>query len=262
MAPARTNDKGKHMNAEQQETEGAIPVYNATNGNNNWATPRTFLNAFLAELDLPPVGLDIAAAQATTLAPLYFAPDHPDRSRRDALKRRASWQMDRDPAAPAPRVTRYLNPPYGRLCTICKDKVWKGKPSGLPKEEWCERRGHTSSTVLDWVRRADDEGRRGLDPLVMLVPARTDTEWWHRHVHGVAARVFFVEGRLRFLDSNLQPAGQGPAPFPSAMIEYVPHQLGGRWITQFGTITNEGRVVRAAERRLACGTCGGESCHS
>lgn len=236
-----------------------VPAYNRTNGNNNWATPRAFLAEALTALDLPPVGLDLAATRATTLAPLYFAPDHPEKARRDALRRKASWTIPADPSTDLPPYrTRYLNPPYGRLCTVCPDKVWKGKASELPRDEWCERKGHTSSTVLDWVSRAAQEGRIGIvQPLVMLVPSRTDTEWWHRHVHGVASRVFLIEGRLRFLDEALQPAGAGPAPFPSALIEYVSvtGQV-GLWSTQYGTLTSEGRPGNVPTRRPICGTCG------
>ncbi len=43
-----------------------------------------------------------------------------------------------------------------------------------------------------------------------LVPARTDTRWWHEHVAG-RADVFLLRGRLAFGD------GEQAAPFPSAL---------------------------------------------
>jgi site-specific DNA-methyltransferase (adenine-specific) len=43
---------------------------------------------------------------------------------------------------------------------------------------------------------------------VALLPARTDTRWFHDYVYG-RAKIYFVRGRLKFGD------GKGSAPFPS-----------------------------------------------
>ena len=68
--------------------------------------------------------------------------------------------------------------------------------------------------------------------------------------------------RLRFLDEALQPAGAGPAPFPSALIEYMPRPPAGAWITQYGTLTSDGKAVQIVDRRMRCGSCGSVGCHS
>ncbi len=47
--------------------------------------------------------------------------------------------------------------------------------------------------------------------VVCLVPARTDTRWWHDYCMK-ANEIRFVKGRLYFND------GEGRAPFPSAVI--------------------------------------------
>lgn len=47
---------------------------------------------------------------------------------------------------------------------------------------------------------------------VFLVPARTDTKWFHDIVLPKAKEVRFVRGRLRFGD------GKDPAPFPSMVL--------------------------------------------
>lgn len=76
--------------------------------------------------------------------------------------------------------TVFVNPPYGRE---------------LPK----------------WVHKARTEAEQGSATTVAaLVPARTDTAWWHDHVTG-HADVFLLRGRLRFGD------GKQSAPFPSAL---------------------------------------------
>ena len=61
-----------------------------------------------------------------------------------------------------------------------------------------------------WVAKCAEESARGA-VVVGLVPARTDTRWWHMQIAG-AADVFMLRGRLRFGD------GAMPAPFPSAIV--------------------------------------------
>jgi hypothetical protein len=46
--------------------------------------------------------------------------------------------------------------------------------------------------------------------IVALVPARTDTRWWHEHV--AQHEVEFLPGRLRF------GGAKHSAPFPSAIV--------------------------------------------
>lgn len=48
---------------------------------------------------------------------------------------------------------------------------------------------------------------------VMLVPARTDTQWFHKYINH-KAEVRFIKGRLKFGDS------QNSAPFPSMVVIY------------------------------------------
>lgn len=63
-----------------------------------------------------------------------------------------------------------------------------------------------------WLRKAALENDGGVT--VCLVPARTDTAWWHDWVVGHASEVRFIRGRLKFGDSNAS------APFPSAVVVY------------------------------------------
>jgi DNA N-6-adenine-methyltransferase (Dam) len=49
---------------------------------------------------------------------------------------------------------------------------------------------------------------------VFLVPARTDTRWFHDLVLPEAKEIRFVRGRLRFGD------GKYPAPFPSMVLVF------------------------------------------
>ncbi len=75
----------------------------------------------------------------------------------------------------------YMNPPYGR---------------SIP---W-------------WTAKARAETVLGrASSVIGLVPARTDTRWWHGDIAGVAD-AWLIKGRLSFGD------GKQPAPFPSALL--------------------------------------------
>ena len=78
--------------------------------------------------------------------------------------------------------TTFINPPYGR---------------GIEK----------------WIKKAFNESRKENTKVVMLIPARTDTKYWHQYVMK-ADEIHFVKGRLKFGDS------QNSAPFPSAVIVF------------------------------------------
>ena len=47
--------------------------------------------------------------------------------------------------------------------------------------------------------------------VVMLIPARTDTSYFHDYIYG-KTEIRFVRGRLKFGDSN------NSAPFPSMVV--------------------------------------------
>lgn len=80
--------------------------------------------------------------------------------------------------------TVWLNPPYGRV-------------------------------IRDWMEKALHASRRGAT-VVMLVPARTDTFWFHEVAMRHASKVIFIRGRLKFGGS------QHPAPFPCIIVVLRP----------------------------------------
>lgn len=74
----------------------------------------------------------------------------------------------------------WMNPPYGRQIGI-------------------------------WVKKAKETARQGKATVVCLLPARTDTAWWHDYVMK-ANEIRLIRGRLKFGNSK------GSAPFPSAVV--------------------------------------------
>ncbi len=67
--------------------------------------------------------------------------------------------------------------------------------------------------IVRWIRKAYESSLEGAT-VVCLVPARTDTLWWHR---------FATKGEIRFLKGRLRFGGsKNSAPFPSAIIVFRP----------------------------------------
>ena len=68
-----------------------------------------------------------------------------------------------------------------------------------------------------WIAKARRSAGAGAT-VVCLVPSRTDTAWWHKHVIG-HAEVRFVRGRIRFVGAKAS------APFPCAILIYRPDRI-------------------------------------
>ncbi|PZL70215.1 adenine methyltransferase [Enterococcus plantarum] len=68
-----------------------------------------------------------------------------------------------------------------------------------------------------WLAKAWQEYQR--DPnrtIVFLIPARTDTSYWHDYIFG-KAEIEFLRGRIKFEDNGQK---KDAAPFPSAVVVY------------------------------------------
>lgn len=81
-----------------------------------------------------------------------------------------------------------LKMPWSGVC-------WCNPPYGKEIAKWVEKAYRSNCTV------------------VVLIPARTDTKWFHDWVYQ-KAEIRFVKGRLKFGDAK------NPAPFPSMILVY------------------------------------------
>lgn len=68
-----------------------------------------------------------------------------------------------------------------------------------------------------WVEKASDSGKQGAT-VVCLLPARTDTRWFHEFVLPALrlGRVRFLKGRVKFVGAK------SAAPFPSMIVVFRP----------------------------------------
>ena len=64
-----------------------------------------------------------------------------------------------------------------------------------------------------WVEKAYRTNKESGDLVVMLLPVRTDTKWFHDFIYH-KAEIRFVKGRLKFGGSK------NSAPFPSMVVIY------------------------------------------
>lgn len=61
-----------------------------------------------------------------------------------------------------------------------------------------------------WIRKGYEESRKPNTIVVMLLPARTDTKWFHDYC--MKGKIRFIKGRLKFGTAKTS------APFPSMVV--------------------------------------------
>ncbi len=94
------------------------------------------------------------------------------------------------------------------------DKYYTIEDDGLSKDwsghnVWCNP--PYGREIGKWVEKCYREGHKDNTLVVMLIPARTDTKYFHDYILH-RAEIRFVPGRLKFGD------GKNSAPFPSMLV--------------------------------------------
>lgn len=69
--------------------------------------------------------------------------------------------------------------------------------------------------IGNWVKKAYESAASGAT-VVCLIPARTDTAWWHEYC--MKGEITFIRGRLKF------GGCKNCAPFPSAIVVFKPQE--------------------------------------
>ena len=64
-----------------------------------------------------------------------------------------------------------------------------------------------------WIRKCSEEAQKPGTVVVALLPARTDTRWFHEYIKD-KTEVEFIKGRLKFGTSK------NSAPFPSMIVKF------------------------------------------
>jgi site-specific DNA-methyltransferase (adenine-specific) len=91
------------------------------------------------------------------------------------------------------------------------EKYYTREQDGL-KQNWGGQRVFCNPPygreIGKWVTKCSEEAKKPNTLCVMLVPARTDTKWFHEYIYN-KAEIRFLRGRLKFGGST------NSAPFPS-----------------------------------------------
>jgi len=73
------------------------------------------------------------------------------------------------------------------------------------------------SKIKDWCKKCYEEYIKG-NTVIMLIPSRTDTKYWHEYIMK-ANEIRFIKGRLKFGNSK------NSAPFPSCIVVFKRNRL-------------------------------------
>lgn len=95
------------------------------------------------------------------------------------------------------KCSRYFTPEIDGLSQEWTGVCWMNPPYGRK--------------IGAWVKKAYESAQNGAI-VVCLLPARTDTAWWHDFC--MKGEIRFVRGRLKFNNSK------SSAPFPSAVVVF------------------------------------------
>lgn len=113
----------------------------------------------------------------------------------DALNAEYHFDVDVCATENNAKCERYYSKEQDGLSQQWKGICWMNPPYGRE--------------IGKWMRKAYESSLYGAT-VVCLVPARTDTAWWHDYA--MKGEIEFLRGRLKFGGSKTS------APFPSALI--------------------------------------------
>lgn len=101
----------------------------------------------------------------------------------------------------------YYTPEENGLLQDWKGICWMNPPYGRE--------------IGKWVQKAYEEANKHNSIIVALLPARTDTKWFHEWIYMMyGVEIEFIKGRLKFGDAKHS------APFPSMLVVFK-KRIGG-----------------------------------
>lgn len=109
------------------------------------------------------------------------------------------------------------------------EKHYTKKEDGL-KQDWTGEivfcNPPYGKTIGLWVEKCWREHKENGTTVVMLIPSRTDTKWFHKYILNEASEIRFLQGRLKFINRTFPSWREdgdfkvSPAPFPSMVVVY------------------------------------------
>lgn len=115
----------------------------------------------------------------------------------DPLNQEFHFTLDVCASVQNHKCDQYFDKEHDSLSQDWTGRCWMNPPYGRQIARWIQK-----------ARLETDLGHA--DIVVCLLPARTDTKWWHEYV--TTAEIRFLKGRIRFVGAT------SGAPFPSAIV--------------------------------------------
>ena len=116
-----------------------------------------------------------------------------------------------------------LNSVFNFKTDVCADpenakcEIFYSKDKNGLLQNWegtCFMNPPYGKEIGKWVEKAHMSAINNGATVVCLLPARTDTRWWHNYC--LDAEIVFIKGRLKF------GCSKNSAPFPSALVIFRP----------------------------------------
>lgn len=170
-------------------------------GNQEWRTPPWLFKHMQTSLHTVFV-LDAAATEENALCGNFYTKED------NALVQ--NWALE------VAKIREHGN--------LSRGSVWVNPPFG-PRE------------TLKWAAKGYETSQNGVG-VTMLLPARIDTEFFHRYIAG-KAELFIIEGRLHFSNSETG------APFPSIVVNWPPF-----YSNQFGKLRSALALIKSWWRHV------------
>ena len=121
----------------------------------------------------------------------------------DGLNAEFGFELDVCATVENAKCKRYFSEEDDGLSQTWEGVCWMNPPYGRE--------------IGRWMRKAFGSARDGAT-VVCLVPARTDTAWWHKYA--ARGEIRYLRGRLKF------NGAENSAPFPSAIVIFRPPKCG------------------------------------
>lgn len=125
----------------------------------------------------------------------------------DKLNAEHGFTLDVCATAENAKCDKYYTAEQDGLSCTWHGVIWCNPPYGRAIGAWVKKAWETA--FMDWQHTGYK--------VVMLLPARTDTRWFHDYC--VRGRIEFIKGRLKF------GGHKNSAPFPSMIVVFEPRDV-------------------------------------
>lgn len=134
--------------------------------------------------------------------------------------------------------------PYNTKCTF-----YFSPDQDSMKQDWHKIDGYCwlnppyGRDIIKWIKKAYEESLIGAK-IVILIPSRTDTKYWHKYCMK-SSHIRFIEGRVKF------EGAKDVAPFPSALIIFDGSSYSdGPRISGYNYIRHKNKKLRKIFKRI------------